>query len=521
MFQPQTCLLIIITVGLTSGCGTPAPGVKPAAKSKAQQKGKSTQKERDHGKENPATKSQENPQQSSDGRDNSPRGDTMGTTPGNHAQAKAADPSPVQQPVQQIVRPRDSRPKYDDDLLARFGIKKTVTDRLILYSDLPVEEVRNLPELANEIYPQLEAYFGPLPPDPNRQAYQMTAFYMGEPSRFLDAGVLSEGRVQPHEGWSRGNEFWWNRQPSEYYTRHLLLHEATHCFMHVMPAVDCPPWYVEGMAEWFGTHHRDQSGQLLTGILPASPADYPGWERISVIQQEVAEGRLLDIDQILSLTFNDFQKLPAYSWSWALCHFLNAHPRYQQPFRELGKRMMSGGFVEQATELFAPHLPELQDEWLLFASQLQYGHDISSSVIEFEPGEEIPSGMPRQSKPVAANRGWQSSRCEVVAGRSYEIQATGRVTLATTTRPWISEPQGISIRYFAGQPLGRLLACVRSQPPTGAMKPDRREILKLIPLDSKSTFVAPRSGTLYFRVNDAWNELADNSGEYQVRIEVK
>jgi hypothetical protein len=443
-----------------------------------------------------------------------------GDEPGLETTDTAADSEidiPEITEIKTVYRPSDSRPAYDDKKLAQRGFSKVKSERLMLYSDLPAEELTGLPELADDLYPALEDYFGALPPDRERRPYQMTAFLMAEPQRFIDAGLVSEQRVQPHEGWYRGNEFWWNRQATEYYTRHLLLHEATHCFMHVMPPVDCPPWYVEGMAELFGTHQRNE-GKTDFGVMPRSPDQCPGWGRISVIQQEVKEGRLLDVDQILAFTFNDFQKVSAYAWSWALCHYLNEHPRYQKPFHKLAKRLMDGRFERHTVKLLEHDMPQLRDEWLLFASQLQYGHDIARSEIDFQQGAQLGSDATSKPMTISPQRGWQAAGVTLLAGRTYQISASGRVTLVTTTKPWISEPQGISIRYFAGQPIGRLLGCIRPDPVSSQSTSDTRDILKVIPLGPKSTFKAIHTGTLYLRVNDAWNELSDNSGEFQVTI---
>lgn len=428
----------------------------------------------------------------------------------------AATPDDAKQ-VQQIRRPDDRRPTRDDTKLAEQGFVKVRSDRLILYSDLPEKELEGLPDAVAQLVTLLEAYFGPLPPDPDNRRYQMTGYLMADAQRFRDAGILTEGPAQPHEGWYLGNEFWWNQQATPYYTRHLMLHEATHCFMHVMPAVDCPPWYVEGMAELFGTHYRDEKGKYLFGIMPDSSDRCPGWARVNVLQEQIAAGNLPSIDQIMAYEFDDYAKLPPYAWSWALCHFLNTHPRYQIPFRELAKQMMDGGFVKLGEQLFLPYKSDLRDEWLLFASQIQYAHDIERSVINFQSGTEIDSSRKPATVKILADRGWQSAQVKLTAGHKYRVRATGRFTLATTTKPWISEAQGISIRYFAGQPLGRLLGLIRPEPPA---EPGNREILNLFPLGPDTTFVAAHSGTLYLRLNDAWNQLADNSGEVQVEVEL-
>ncbi len=421
--------------------------------------------------------------------------------------------------IQKTHRPPDDRPKRDDLKLAERGFVKVTSDRLILYSDLPVKELDGLTDAVAQLYGLMEAYFGPLPPPPGNKPtpYQMTGYLMADAQRFQDSGILTEGPAQPHEGWYLGNEFWWNQQATPYYTRHLMLHEATHCFMHVMPSVDCPPWYVEGMAELFGTHVRDDKGKYIFGIMPDSSDRCPGWSRVSVLQEEIAAGKLPTVDEISAYEFDDYAKLPPYAWSWALCHFLNTHPRYQPPFRELAKQVMNGGFKEVSKKLFLPLRSDLCDEWLLFASQIQYAHDIERSAIDFQPGVELAASGKPAAATISADRGWQSSRVKLIAGKTYRVKATGRFTLAKTTKPWISEPQGISIRYFAGQPIGRLLGMIRPEPTADAAN---RDILKLIPLGPDTTFVAPHTGTMYLRLNDSWNQLFDNSGEVQTEVEL-
>jgi hypothetical protein len=499
--QLLSCLMILACCFSTSGCGRSPTVATPPKSAK-------------NGPANPEPKKSIEPP--SEATEDSQFAGTVAAADvsnANAAEVKSEAPPPA---VQQIHRPADSRPVRDDAELAKRGFVKLTSDRFILYSDLPKEALADLPDAISQLYNVLEIYFGRLPPAFSGKPYQMTGYLMGDVERFRAAKILAEGPAQPHEGWYLGDEFWWNRQATSYYTKHLMLHEATHCFVHVMPAVDCPPWYVEGMAELFGTHYRDEKGEYHFGSFPDTPERSPGWGRVSVLQDEIAAGRMPTVEQVLAYQFDDFSKLPPYAWSWALCHFLNTHPRYQVPFQTLAKRMMSGGFRQNWTELFQPVLPDLRDEWLLYGSQIQYGHDIKRSVIEFQPGNEFSSTSRSQEVIIAAARGWQSSRVKVIANHKYRIRATGRFTLATTTKPWISEAQGISIRYFDGQPLGRLLGSIRPEPTGDA---SNRDILKLLPLGPDTTFLALHSGTLYLRLNDAWNELADNSGEVSVEIQ--
>jgi hypothetical protein len=109
-------------------------------------------------------------------------------------------------------------------------------------------------------------------------------------------------------------------------------------------------------------------------------------------------------------------------------------------------------------------------------------------------------------------------------GICYELTSEGRFTLTTgdeKTNAWDSEPQGISFRYFTGLPVGMLVGCLRledqrSDDQQGAAVDDT--MLKVISIGRGTSFVAPSNGTLYLRVNDAWNSLHDNHGHVTVRI---
>ena len=102
------------------------------------------------------------------------------------------------------------------------------------------------------------------------------------------------------------------------------------------------------------------------------------------------------------------------------------------------------------------------------------------------------------------------------------MTARGRFIVVRDNPPWESEPQGVTIRYVRGRPLGALLAAVVPYEP-----PDPRT-----ELTTQGSFFQPytvgrqllvtpaRSGTLFLRINDAPAELADNQGDVTVSIQV-
>ena len=101
-------------------------------------------------------------------------------------------------------------------------------------------------------------------------------------------------------------------QPSDYFTRHLILHEATHQFQALLrtdPVLPRVPWYIEGLAEYFGMHNWD-GRRLEVGIVPAiTLEDYPAkalkqWEACGGNLEGLIAGRVKD-DRALS-------------WAWSI-----------------------------------------------------------------------------------------------------------------------------------------------------------------------------------------------------------
>jgi hypothetical protein len=60
-----------------------------------------------------------------------------------------------------------------------------------------------------------------------------------------------------------------------------------------------------------------------------------------------------------------------------------------------------------------------------------------------------------------------------------------------------------------------LLATIRGTPQD---KSPECTMLDVIPVGPRLRLKAPRTGTLYFRINDFWNELADNSGTLSITV---
>jgi len=418
-------------------------------------------------------------------------------------------------PAQRVYRASVEMPRYDDRRLASLGIHRYESKHLLLYTDIAPELARPLPGLMDQAYAAWEDYFGKLPPDRDGKVFQMVGFIMADRALFREAGLISADAQILLEGVYRNQFFWMNDQPIDYYRRHLMVHEGTHCFMTALPnPTNQYQWYMEGMAELFRAHQTDETGRTQFRLFPHDIETFGGLGWIRLIHEDIRETGLRLPEAVVGQRPNDFRKYNAYAWSWALCAFLDGHPRYHERFQKIGTIVT--GRNDAAFELqqvFKADWTELTEEWLVYVGNICYGYDIERTTLDLRPGKPLV----RAELDVAADRGWQSSGILVEPGKTYEIHADGKTVLAQNPRPWVSEAQGVSIRYHAGRPLGMLVAAIRSTelPP---QEPPTSTLFTELPVGREAQLKPRIAGTLYFRVNDYWNELADNTGKVHVTV---
>ncbi len=419
---------------------------------------------------------------------------------------------------QRVVRPSVKVPQHDDRRLAEMGIRRYESKHLILYTDIDPELARPLPKLMNQAYSAWVNYFGPLPPDSEGTEFQMIGYIMADSNLFRDAGLMAADMRIALEGVYKDQMFWMKEQPYDYYRRHLMIHEGTHCFMTAYPnPTNQFIWYMEGMAELFRSHQPDAEGGTRFRVFPHDRESAAGLGWIPLVNQEVQKSGPRLPEGVTGMNVNDFQDYTSYAWSWALCAFLDGHPRYNERFRRIGSLVTSRTDATlELQHVFKDDWPELSEEWLLFAGNLCHGYEIERTVLDLRPGQPLAQGDEKAALEIAADRGWQSTGIQVERGKAYRIRATGRSVLALEPKPWDSEPQGISIRYHAGLPLGTLVASIRRD--ALLEKSPYTTMLEVLPVGREALLKPHVTGTLYFRVNDFWNELADNTGGYQVSV---
>lgn len=400
----------------------------------------------------------------------------------------------------------------DPEKLAAVGIRSIAGQRLTLYTDLPADaDVDALCQAFDRCYPQWCAYFG-LRED-TEPAWRVTGYLMRDAEKFRAAGLWDDALPAFANGYSLGGEFWLYEQPNAYYRRHLVLHEGTHTLMHTrLPAQPTPPWHFEGLAELFGTHAL-REGQLATRYFPQNREEVPDWGRIKIVKEAYGRREALALTKVLETGPRAHFDNEPYGWCWAICAFLDGHPRYRDRFRELA-RVEGNEFAERFRAAYDPDWDDLQEEWQVFVGGIEYGYDLERTAIDFADGQPLPVGGAEAT--VAADRGWQPSGYRVEAGQSYDISAAGRYRVDDEPEIWWCEPGGVSIRYYDRAPLGILRAAVR---------PDRHDPAALSALLQPQNvglsyrLTPTESGTLFLRINDSGAELADNAGTLTVKVE--
>ncbi len=437
------------------------------------------------------------------------------------AELLSGDPEALAQTPDYLIDPPDGagrwlpdwpRMEIDDARVAAEGIRKLQGKHLILYTDLDSEpEVDELPAVFDRAFPQWCEYLGVDAKE--HDDWSLTGILMRDKQRFRRAGLMPDDLPPFPHGYARNFEFWLYEQPSAYYRRHLLLHEGTHGFMNTLLGSCGPPWYMEGIAELLATH-RWRDGRLTLNVFPADRDEVPMWGRVKIVKEAYAERRGRHLRDVIEYSRTAHRQNEPYGWCWAAAAFLDGHPRYRERFRELPELVRYADFSRRFDTMMAADWDPLCEEWELFVADLEYGYDTVRNAIDFQPGAPLPRGG--ASATVAADRGWQSSRLFLEAGKTYRLAAAGRYQVADHPQIWWCEPGGVTIRYWDGQPLGILLAAVRPEkydPPTPSA------LVRALVVGLKAEIRPTESGTLYFRINDSPAELADNAGILTVRVE--
>ncbi len=410
--------------------------------------------------------------------------------------------------------------QVDPERLLAHGIRTLTGKHLILHTDLPLDdELRSLPDLFTTSTQQFCSYFQVEPE--KVAAWRVRACIIQDMEKFEKAGLLPQVLPKFQHGYALGDRLFLKEQPSEYYRRHLLIHESTHAFMLRFFQGAGPPWYMEGMAELLGTHQWDGE-QLTLRHFPATKEEVPFWGRVKIIKDDVAAQKGKMIEEVMQYGSNAHLDVAAYGWSWAAATFLDQHPDFQKTFR---KQIAHAGdsspqFSVSLVEAYGDQWFQVRQQWQLFVMNMEYGYDIAREAIDAVPIQTYADLPPQQTIQVKANRGWQSTGLFVTQGAKLQLEASGRFVVyqsdATADQPaeqWEAEADGITIRYYRGQPLGKLLIAIDNLNQTGLTG-----LVSYGAIGAGGEIEIPYDGVLYLRVNDSPAELSDNQGELEVKM---
>jgi len=384
---------------------------------------------------------------------------------------------------------------------------------LHLITDLPSsKEIDRLPQLFDAAVPLWAEYFRL---DNETVAdWKMLGVLVGESKNFASTTLLSQAPKLRH-GFSLGNWLWIREQETDYYRRHLLLHEGVHGLMNHFFGSCGPNWYMEGLAELLGTHSWDEKTEQLTlPYFPENRDTVPLWGRIRILNDLRDENRSQSLESIFTMPFDGEDNTPSYAWSWGLAAFLDGHPLYADILRDAIVNVSLTH--DEFTKRFRLHLESIQGgracaDWNDYLAGLEYGYDFLSNAIEdMTPGKPLRSAG--RKIVVQAGLGWQNTGLLMEKGKTYSFAASGRFQLgAEGGKIWWSEPNGVTIRYHQGRPLGLLLGATLSEQKKGDFHS--------FPIGDITTWTAPETGTLFLRINDAASQLRDNSGTVAVKVE--
>lgn len=411
----------------------------------------------------------------------------------------------------QTTKPRSVQPTSNPN-----GFREYKGKHLTVVTDLPhADAIGELPIVFDTAMPLWGDYFGV--EESEWKSWTCTCYLIGDRNRFQEAGYFPVNLPPFVNGYQLGDQLWCMEQPSDYYRRHLLLHEGTHWFMTRGLGNPGPPWYMEGMAEKLATH-RWRDGQLQLDVFPDRREGFEYWGRLLLIKKQRGTQQAPTLEGILRYGSTAHQQVDAYAWSWAAIWFLKNHPRSADAMGKL--QTANIGDIDSLTpkllSQLRPHWDELTTSWNAWIQQLDYGSDVEIDV----PVLEMKANRSDKTAKLAlkVDRGWQDSGLRIEEGDQITIEAKGRYQIGSEPEPWWSEPDGITIEYFGGQPLGKVVGLIAKGDANGALESSVKT--EFLAVGSKLKCVAKQNGILLLRINEPSAALKDNDGSVDVTIEI-
>lgn len=402
--------------------------------------------------------------------------------------------------------------------LTEFGLRHSASKNLLLITDLPEAEIpTEFHAIFEQAIGQWVAFCGA---DARRFAdWRLTCFLVVDEAKFQRAKLfpgtsqLPQGKLPPG-GWQYGNQIWVRQQLGTYYTRHMLLHEATHAFMAFNFGALGSPWVAEGLAEYFAVHQW-VDGRLQLAARVTSKDELPYWGRVKLIRDAYHVGQPKTLIEVMKFPPSAFPQVDSYAWSWAAVSLFAGHPQLRPVFiaqvQKLGQ-MSDAQWNRELLQAVPLQQQQLETQWQVDTTWLQYGHDFARTAIDWR--EAKLTEQSEYERTVPADGAWHATGLKLAPGE-WEITTTGSYQVTQSDAgPWISEPEGISIRYVLGAPMGQVQFALQGdasilQGMSELTKPQALGIHRIVKSSGEELFV---------RVNDHPSQLDDNQGQVVLTI---
>jgi hypothetical protein len=404
---------------------------------------------------------------------------------------------------------------WSPERIRQAGLREVSSSHLRMITDLPADpEVDELPEIFDLAIPQWFEGFAITPaPLPNEK---LKLLLFRDRSKMEQLGLIDASLPPFPYGYQRGPIMYVAEPPSPYYRRHLVLHEGTHWFMEAYLGGYGPPWIAEGMAERWATHRWDGK-KLQMKTIPEDRDDYPYWGRFRFIREQLAAGKAPSLESIMRFSERSAMEVEMYAWSWSAVCFFESQPDLQKTLlNALKENPKDGqGFNRRIFQTLRDRWPWVRMHWEGMLDRFDYGFDLQSDSPAILPNLPTPQKLP-VTLSIAADAGWQATGIRMEAGQRVAIRAVGRVQLGETTRPWWSEPQGVTFRYARSNPMGSLIATVA---PFHETEPKQSLAWLHQRIGKQAELEATEAGQLLLEINELPSGRRDNQGQYVVTIE--
>jgi hypothetical protein len=203
--------------------------------------------------------------------------------------------------------------------------------------------------------------------------------------------------------------------------------------------------------------------------------------------------------------------IPAYATSWAATALLAGHPSHAGRFQALESGPLDARLTARLEASAGWDGDLAARDFDAFTDDLDHGYDFGRSAIDWTNGRPLTAPA---KLVVAADRGWQPSGSSMEAGETAELVASGRAGVGRAGAIDLeSTGDGISLRWYRGRPLGRLLVAQWAVPAEGG-----RPRFVVVAEGAAARFTAITTGALYLKLNAPPGELAGFDGGLDVAL---